>query len=456
MVQLSQREWIARGLAHALLADSERPGGTAAHAMLGRAIQALDGKPSWLPPLIDAIGPAAVQRLDLLALTQHIAQLRAFDAAFHPRSTDPKPRIHRLILRPSRMSPPPLGLHEAALPPIHTHEDLADFLGLAPDRLSWLAGAAQHYRDPVDGQRGASQHYRAHLLSKRSGGVRLIEEPKPELKLAQRRLLDGLLHVVPLHEAAQGFVPGRSVRDHAAAHVGQPVVVRFDLQDFFPSVRASRVHALWRTVGYPDGVARSLTALCCTRTPRHVRQQLREAGAIDWLGAKRLASFHLPQGAPTSPALANLACFRLDLRLDGLARSWDARYTRYADDLVFSGPAALRSRLSSLMAWVGGIVADEGFVLNRGKTRCLPQHRQQRITGVVVNRHPNLSRDEFDRLKACLHQCAREPALDAGQREVLRGRIAWASQLNAARGAKLQGMFDQIGWPSDVVAAIDS
>lgn len=456
MVQLSQREWIARGLAHALLADSERPGGSAIHALLGRAIQALDGKPSWLPPLIDAIGPAAVQRMDLQALTQHIAQLRAFDAAFHPRSVDAKPRIHRLILRSSRMNAPPLGLHEAALPPIHTHEDLADFLGLAPDRLNWLAGPAQHYRDPVGGQRGASQHYCAHLLPKRSGGVRLIEEPKPELKLAQRRLLDGLLHAVPLHEAARGFVPGRSVRDHAAAHVGQAVVVRFDLQDFFPGIRASRVHALWRTLGYPDGVARSLTTLCCTRSPRQVRQQLRDAGAIDWLGAKRLASPHLPQGAPTSPALANLCCFRLDLRLDGLARAWDARYTRYADDLVFSGPVALRSRLSSLMAWVGGIVADEGFALNRGKTRCLPQHRQQRITGVVVNRHPNLSRDEFDRLKACLHRCAREDAPDISLRDVLRGRIAWAAQLNPERGAKLQAMFDRIQWPSKAAAVIDS
>lgn len=456
MVQLSQREWIARGLAHALLADCERPGGSATHALLGRAIQALGGKPSWLAPLIEAIGPTPVQRLDLQALTLHIAHLQAFDAAFHPRSPDPKPRIHRLILRPSRMSAPPLGLHEAALPPIHTYEDLADFLGLTPERLSWLTSPAQHFRDAVDGRRGASLHYHAHLLPKRTGGVRLIEEPKPELKLAQRRLLDGLLHAVPMHEAAQGFVPGRSVLEHAAAHTGQAVVVRFDLQDFFPSIRASRIHALWRTLGYPDGVARTLTTLCCTRTPRAVRQQLRDAGALDWLAAKRLASAHLPQGAPTSPALANLCCFRLDLRLDGLARAWDARYTRYADDLVFSGSELLRSRLSSLMAWVGGIVVDEGFVLNRGKTRCLPQHRQQLVTGIVVNRYPNLSRDEFDRLKACLHRCAREPVPDAGQREVLRGRIAWASQLNAARGAKLQVMFDRIEWPVDLAAVIDS
>lgn len=453
MVQLSQREWIARGLAHALLADCERPGGTAAHALLGRAIQALGGRPGWLPPLIDAIGPAAVQRLDLQSLTLHIARLRDFDAAFDPRSNEPPPRIHRLILRPSRMSAPPLGLHEAPLPPLHTHEDLADFLGLAPERLSWLASPAQHYRDATGARRGASQHYHAHLLPKRQGGMRLIEEPKAVLKLAQRRLLDGLLHAVPLHEAAQGFVPGRSVRDHAAAHSGRPVVVRFDLQDFFPSVRASRVHALWQTLGYPTGVARTLTTLCCTRTPRQVRQQLREAGAIDWLGAKRLAAAHLPQGAPTSPALANLSCFRLDLRLDGLAQAWDARYTRYADDLVFSGPAMLRERLPSLIAWVGGIVADEGFVLNRRKTRCLPQHRQQRITGVIVNQHPNLPRVEFDRLKACLHRCLQQDLPDITQRDALRGRIAWATQLNPARGAKLQAMFERIRWPA--AAAVD-
>ncbi|MBI5259857.1 MAG: RNA-directed DNA polymerase [Burkholderiales bacterium] len=441
----THRLWIARGLAHALQADCQQPGGTEAHALLARATRALGHRPPWLPPVIEALGAAAVRRLDLQGLSERIAGLPAFDAAFAPGQ--PAPRIRRLMLRPPHMAGAPLGLHEAPLPALTTHEALGDWLGLAPERLAWLVSEAQHYREPPGGRPGAARHYHALLRPKRLGGLRLIEAPKAELKLAQRRLLDGLLNAVPVHEAAQGFVPGRSVRAHAQAHAGAPVVLRFDLQDFFPSVPASRVHAIWRTLGYPAGVARALTALCTTRTPAAVRARLREAGAIDGGGAQRLAAAHLPQGAPTSPALANLCCFRLDLRLAGLAAHWGARYTRYADDLVFSGPAVLRERRLALTSWVGGICADEGFTLHARKTRCMPQHRQQCITGVVVNQHPNLPRDEFDRLKACLHRRLLHGATDAAEREALRGRIAWAAQLNPARGEKLLALFAQIRWP---------
>jgi RNA-directed DNA polymerase len=157
------------------------------------------------------------------------------------------------------------------------------------------------------------------LQPKRLGGLRLLEIPKADLKRAQRRILDDLLQHVPVHEAAHGFVQGRSVASHAAAHAGKEVVIGFDLRDFFPSVRASRVHAMWRTLGYPEGVARALTALCTHRTDSAVIERLRDDGGLDWLGAKRLAAPHLPQGSPCSPALANLCAFRLDLRLEGLA-----------------------------------------------------------------------------------------------------------------------------------------
>jgi retron-type reverse transcriptase len=86
----------------------------------------------------------------------------------------------------------------------------------------------------------------------------------------QRRLLDDLLERIPPHEAAFGYARGRSVLDHARAHVGQPVLLKFDLQDFFSSVRASRVHALFTTLGYPEPVARELTALCTVATPEPV------------------------------------------------------------------------------------------------------------------------------------------------------------------------------------------
>ena len=183
-----------------------------------------------------------------------------------------------------------------------------------------------------------------------------------------------------------------------------------------------------------------------------VVDRLREDGGISWLDAKRLRGAHLPQGAPTSPALANLCAFALDLRLDGLAHAFGASYSRYADDLVFSGPASLRPQFRALQAWVAAIAHAEGFALHPGKTRCMTQGQQQRVTGVVVNAHPNTPRQDYDQLKACLHQCVLHgPASQNRQhlpdfRSHLLGRIGWVRQFNAARGNKLMELFWRVAW----------
>lgn len=147
---------------------------------------------------------------------------------------------------------------------------------------------------------------------------------------------------------------------------------------------------------------------------------------------------HLPQGAPTSPALANLAAFALDARLAGLARSRDLAYTRYADDLTFSGDA---SAAGALCRAVPDIVRDCGFVLNRAKTRIQPRHRRQVVTGLVVNRHLNLPRAEYDRLKAIIHRLGQPDDPRRSDRaflDHLAGRIAWLEQVNRGKGARLR------------------
>lgn len=445
MPRLTAHAWVARNLARALLADA-LPGGTHRAALLARAQAAVQGSPVWLGAVVDSLGSVALSwpLLTLDDLSARIEHSRAFLEGF---SAAEIPRVRRIILRPARMRPPPLGLENCALPALPDAAALAAWLEIDLARLLWLSAEAQSWRSPTHPSRQPARHYRCVMHPKRLGGLRLIEAPKSDLKQAQRRLLDGLLAQVPLHEAAQGFVPGRSVASHAAMHAGREVVMRFDLRDFFPSVAASRVHALWHTLGYPRGVARLLTALCTTRTPPDVLARLRDDGGLDWWGAKRLASAHLPQGAPSSPALANLCAFRLDLRLDGLAHRFGATYSRYADDLVFSGPRALRTHLPALTRWLHAIVEDEGWEVHPDKTRCMPAHRQQRITGLIVNQRAQTPRRDYDRLKAILHQGLLRPgALPAAERAVLRGQIAWVQQFNAARGARLMQWFEQIEW----------
>lgn len=443
----------ARGLARAMLADSPEAAGV--HA---RCVRTLGGKsPPWLQQLIDELLPLSLATWDKLGLdelSQRVVQAHAFHEAL---SSGPAPKIVRWILRPSHMHAAPLGLHDIPLPKLDDAQVMARWLRITSDDLRWFCeGGARRRKGAL-----AQQHYNYHLRLKASGGLRLIEAPRSRLKRLQEGILRDLLSRVPVHEACHGFVNGRSVVTHARLHAGQAVVIRFDLCDFFASVQAAQVRAVFETLGYPPGVAADLTALCTTRTPEPVLQRLREDESLDRRQAMRLRSAHLPQGAPSSPMLANLCAFRMDLRLAELARVLGAQYSRYADDLVFSGGESLRHAFKRLEAWVGKIVAEEGREINRRKTRLVTRAQAQTVCGVVVNEHANLRREEFDRLRAILHRSALHgPATTADRpvpewRRHLLGRIAWAEQLNPAKSKRLRTLWDRIAWPADAGATID-
>ncbi|MBC5782330.1 RNA-directed DNA polymerase [Ramlibacter sp. USB13] len=437
----SYRNWIATALAHAFLADAAQAGGRSAEALHARAVQCMGEDAPWLRALAASIATEFSRRRDahtVPTLSAWLCELPQLDDAFDPEREHP--RVRRLLLRPARMVRAPCALEGLRLPRWDTPADLAAWLGVPLERLEWLVGRAQDFRETQAG-RTRSAHYHPLLKAKRSGGLRLIEIPKPALKQVQQKLLSGLLDAIPTHESVHGFVRGRSAISHAREHAGRAVVIAFDLRDFFNSIGVARVRALWRTLGYAEGVAEALARLTTTRTPLAVRERLVEAGGIDFMAAKRLASRHLPQGAPTSPALANLCAFGLDLRLDGLAWRFGAHYSRYADDIVFSGPRELAARSRNLQAWVEAIVRAEGFTLHPGKTRRMRAHHRQQVTGVVVNERPNVARDAYDRLRARLHSCAAS-GCDAETWMQLQGQVGWACQLVAAsRAEKLQRML---------------
>lgn len=167
---------------------------------------------------------------------------------------------------------------------------------------------------------------------------------------------------------------------------------------------------------------------------------------------RRLVSPHLPQGAPTSPALANLAAFGLDRRLAGLAAALGLTYTRYADDLTFSGASGLVRAATGLRTKVTLIAAEEGFTVNERKSTFVVRAGRQTVCGLVVNERPNVTRDEYDTLRAILHNAARDGPESQNRAGVadfsahLLGRIAWIASVNPARGAKLRRRFAQIQW----------
>ncbi|MEO9516602.1 MAG: reverse transcriptase family protein [Paracoccaceae bacterium] len=337
------------------------------------------------------------------------------------------------ILRPylgkTNFCPTP-AFSDLKIPELSTSEELADFLGLSIERLIRFSDekGLSNRTDNV-----FAPHYRFHLIPKRSGGQRLIEEPKPILKRLQRRILHSILDVIPPHSHAFGFVAKRNCQMAASKHCAENAVLSFDLKDFFASIPVARVFGTFRALGYPETVARHLACLTTLVTPHRI------LSANKTLNSAFLSNRHLPQGAPTSPALANLCAYRLDQRLSGLARATDTIYTRYADDLTFSGDTA---QIMSLRTSVPPIIRDTGFNMNPFKTRLALSHQSQRTTGIVVNQHLNMQRRDFDRLKAALHQASktRDPVALAK----LDGRIAWLETLNPRKGARLRAKLDDI------------
>ena len=335
--------------------------------------------------------------------------------------------------------------------------ELASLLGVSDGELAWLADARGLERVAIDER---LRHYRYGALSRPGRPVRVIERPKHRLKAIQRRLLHELLDWIPAHEAAHGFTRGRSVRTHAEQHTGRFVVVRLDLADFFASITASRVYGIFRTAGYPESVAYVLMALMTNVVPAALWQTLprpavpRQIAAHHHLG-RQLATPHLPQGAPTSPALANLAAFRLDRRLTGLAKAMEISYSRYADDLTFSGPPRLVRRAGTLRRAVAQIAREEGFVVNDDKSMLATRAGCQRVCGVVVNQRLNVPRRDYDLLKAVLHNAAVHGPQTQNREGVanfeahLLGRIAWVESLNPTRGNKLRRQFAKIAWHDD-------
>ncbi|MDR0674325.1 MAG: reverse transcriptase family protein [Zoogloeaceae bacterium] len=399
---------VARALADAFLAGENTPG-----AMRERGIRALGRSWPWLAPLTlrlrfdlgkDAWQPG--QRDAMLAL---ILAFPAFQAAFETGDEAPRIKTYFYPVFHARMEEPPRALAGLALSPLATSGDLADWLGLSPGMLDWFANMTR--RDDGVEKRA---HYHARWVAKKKGGARLIEAPKERLRAIQRRILREILDAVPVHPAAHGCVPGRSVLDNAALHVGSPLLLKLDLRDFFTSIRASRVHALFRTLGYPRMVARHLTGMTTHRTPLRVLREVPQEeypspeerlGRQIW--TRQFMERHLPQGAPTSPSLANLCAWRLDTRLDGAARECQARYSRYVDDIVLSCADGNPARGRRILEMVQNIILEEGFSPNWRKTRMLSSGGSQRITGLVVNRRPNLPRREYDLLKAILTNCRR-------------------------------------------------
>lgn len=275
-------------------------------------------------------------------------------------------------------------------------------------------------------RRDPDRFYSTFRIAKRDGGSRLVRAPTPALKRIQGWLQRNLTSALPVHPAAHGFVRGRSILTNAAPHVGSTTVMKLDILDFFGSVRRGRVVRIFRRAGYSKTVAKLLADLT----------------TLD--GA-------LPQGAPTSPDLANRAAHGLDVRLCAYAERHDITYTRYADDLTFSGVLYPENQRT-----IEYIMRDEDFAPNEHKLRyLLPAHRQA-VTGVVTNVKLNWPRWRRRWVRQEVYYLAKfgvEDHLAARgisrrrYKEFIYGHVYALHAVDPQEAAPLLETLDQVDWP---------
>jgi RNA-directed DNA polymerase len=266
---------------------------------------------------------------------------------------------------------------------------------------------------------GATPNYRCFQIPKRSGGHRIIQAPDEALKALQRSLYHRLFKRLPVHPCVTGFRHGYSIASNASVHVGKAVVVRMDIQEFFPSTQARRLNRYFSIIGWNRTVATLLTRLCTL-----------DGG--------------LPQGAPTSPVLSNTMNYRMDARLTGLAASCGGVYTRYADDLTFSFEEDKHSHYGAVIRGVQVILEDEGYAAHKKKKLHVRRaHQRQEVTGLVVNEKLALPRQTRRWLRAVDHRLATggNATLTSQQRA---GWAALESMVAAQREANVESQFERL------------
>jgi len=272
-------------------------------------------------------------------------------------------------------------------------------------------------------------YYLSYPIKKRKG-FRWIDAPLNPLKAIQKTILDKLIYLLPAHPAAVGFVPGKGVKDGAKKHVGANLLICLDIENFFSSIYFRHVIRIIYML-LQKGEDLDLFEI-----PNYHDTSVLITKLLTYKGA-------LPQGAPSSPALANLYCLSIDKHLQHFADANDLKFSQYADDLSFSTMDE-NFKVARLISFVKTILSRDYLNLNMRKTRVLRQNKRMLVTGVVVNKQTSVAKKYWRNLRAQIHNIKDTTLLDEKEYQQLRGKISWVHSLNAKRGTALLTQLGQI------------
>lgn len=241
-----------------------------------------------------------------------------------------------------------------------------------PSHLSALVGYKKEFLKKISFH--TSYFYRNFEIIKKNGRKRPISEPLPSLKNIQIWILKNILEKVPVSPFAKAYKSKIKLIENLKFHKKQPKVFTLDLENFFPSIKIESVEKIFLKLGYSKMVANLLAKLCTKENT-------------------------LPQGAPTSPYLSNLVFKEADTAISEFCKAKKIRYTRYADDLSFSGDFDEYELLNEVIS----VIENLGFKINESKTKLMTPDKRQTVTGVVVNEKPQVAFHKRNELRQAMH-----------------------------------------------------
>jgi RNA-directed DNA polymerase len=283
-----------------------------------------------------------------------------------------------------------------SLPELSSHEDLAKDLKLSIDIISKYFNNNKRY-------------YNQYEVAKKNGKKRTISSPHLELKGIQRWILRNIFDKLSPSPYAKGFVKGISLLKNAEPHKGKQYILNIDLKDFFDNIPANFVYSVFNSLGYSPKLSFQLTKICTINSV-------------------------LPQGAPTSPALSNFVCNRLDYRLGNYCKKNALVYTRYADDLTISGNRLLSMKEAKKMAIK--IIENEKFIINRSKMKLVGPSLKREVTGLVINSEIGIGRKKLNYYRMKIYNLYK--ANDPAAKSIIDGVIAFVSSVDKNRAETLK------------------
>lgn len=296
--------------------------------------------------------------------------------------------------------------------------------------------------------------YHTYKIRKKTGGYRWIMSPNDDLKRVQYWIKRNILDKIEINSSAYAFIKGKSIKNNAEIHVCNELILNIDLYRFFDSITEKRIYGVFKSLGYTEKLSYDLAQLVTVQPPKAYWKDIAKENKFRKRHIKSRPSI-LPQGAPTSPILSNIVSIKMDEIFTKYAIKSKINYSRYADDITFSGD---KNSIISLLI-VKKIIRQQGFTINLKKTKYLRNSGKQIVTGITVNNGTFVDRVMVDTVKQELYYCLKfgyknhlkykqnkgEP-IKAGYKEWLFGKLCFIYSIDEKRGENFLKLFNQIDW----------